>query len=162
MTRSTTPLMTRSTTPSTPRLDPFLNINHQKSEMKPPEDPRQHPRRVVSWNAQWSSQDEENLGRICDVSVGGIFLQPIGHAPTLVPGAEVLLRIQIPGQDQIDMKVGRVCWRGYKNSYGCVGVGIEFDGPIDPYPVDAPVCRAPHGHPAEPLSRPPMSGPDPV
>jgi len=100
---------------------------------------RRFPRHVVSWQGGCQHGDRVVWGRILDINVGGVFLQPEsaflagsrGFTGTpmqaLELGDQTVLTYSSDVSEDTVRVLATVCWKGSSSLHGCPGLGLRFE-----------------------------------
>jgi hypothetical protein len=92
---------------------------------------RREVREPAAASALWFSGAGEpaRLGIVCDVSKGGVFLQPVGPLPAQCAVGQQLRVVFVTRKDGHEVKVdglGAIRWIGAHPRHRCMGFGLEL------------------------------------
>jgi c-di-GMP-binding flagellar brake protein YcgR len=88
---------------------------------------RAYERKRMLVEVRWHHRTAEGeAAELWDVSMGGAFLSLFGVLPEMV-GKNDIVWIVIHKPEQDEILCGKVRWRGFSESHGVIGLGIEFD-----------------------------------
>jgi hypothetical protein len=96
-------------------------------EHKGGEQRRAYDRKKVLVEVRWLHRKSEgSSAELCDVSLGGAYLSPLGEVPDDV-GKDSVVWMVLPGAEGDEVISGIVRWRGFSREHGVIGFGIEFE-----------------------------------